>query len=293
MRRGDAAVVIDDVPRLLEPFRIPDGDVVLDEVRADHAHALDRARRLAVVRVLALILAVRDTDRVYDERIPVPEADRVAGPERLGLVLRHVAAAIGIDAPRLALLLVDQPRLLRRHDELAQERLREPARVPGGQTIAELIPFVAAGDVAELLPVGRLVLRRELGRRMPVGEPARLRRIELETAAGARPHPGPVGHLGVVRARVVRAAVRLALRLEIDGVGVAELRGDGGIRRRLREAGRALDRGADFERGRRRAGTVLRDGRERAGRCQRDRARETRRGELRPSGAVARNGLFG
>ncbi len=63
---------------------------------------------------------------------------------------------------RFALLLGDPPGLARRDDELPQEGLGQPAGVASRQAVAQLIPLIARGDLAQLLFVGGLVARRQL-----------------------------------------------------------------------------------------------------------------------------------
>ena len=175
-----------DVPRRAQALGVPHGDFILDGVWARHADALDRAGLVAVVGLAALILAVGHANGVHDERLPIPEPDGVAGPQRLCRFFGDVSAAVGIDAARLTLLLVDPPGLAWRDDELFEEWLGQPARVSRRQAVAQLIPFVSGGDFAKLRIERGLVARREIRRDRPEGNietVAFLFRVELQSLA--------------------------------------------------------------------------------------------------------------
>src|SRR5436305_5605214 len=87
---------------------------------------------------------------VNHERLAIPEPDGVAVPQRLRRVVRDMTAAIGVDPTGLTLLLVDPPGLARCDNELPQKRLCEPSGIACRETVAQLIPFVAGGDLPEL-----------------------------------------------------------------------------------------------------------------------------------------------
>ncbi len=124
------------------------------------------------------------------QSVAVPEADRVPFPEGIGLVLGHVAAAVGIDPMDLGVLLGQEPGFLGPQDELAQERLDDPARVAGGQAGGQRIPLDALLHVLQLL----LVALAELGRQRGGGVAAVLVGIEVE-AVRLAPEAGPVGQV--------------------------------------------------------------------------------------------------
>src|SRR5690606_26197009 len=100
-----------------------------------------------------------------------------------------MAAPIRIDAPDLVHHLVDQPRLLRRDDELLEERLHEPTRHAGRVAGAQRVVLDALLDALELLEATTLVLGRELRRRQRAC--GLVPRPEAR-ACPPRPHPGPV-----------------------------------------------------------------------------------------------------
>src|SRR6185437_9534504 len=131
-RIGHAYVVANDLPRLLQASRFPDGDVIHDGVGINHADALHRAGLIAVIGLIALVFTVGYTDGVNDERAAIPKPDGVPIPQRLRRIVRDVAASIGVDTTRFTLLFVDPPCLLGRDDELPQERFCEETRISGG-----------------------------------------------------------------------------------------------------------------------------------------------------------------
>src|SRR5215470_10650204 len=184
-----AHVPIDHVPRLHQRQRIVNGDVIFDDVSAHFSDPLHRADLVAVVGLAAVVLAFFVADRVDDKRVAVPEADRVSRPRRVGLVLRHMTASVGVNAADFALLLVNPPNLFRSHYEFAKKWLGDPARKAGGEAKTQVIPLDALFLVGELLLELRLVLRCQLG---TGGRVVRDLRIEPRSAF-MRPDASPVG----------------------------------------------------------------------------------------------------
>jgi hypothetical protein len=112
---------------------------------------LDGFHLLGVERLHALILSGPHLACVNHELVGVPEPDRIAFPERIRVGLARMIAAVGIDSADLVLHLVDEPHLVRRDDELLEERLDDPARHAGGLAVAQWIELDAAADFVELV----------------------------------------------------------------------------------------------------------------------------------------------
>ncbi len=155
----------------------------VERARAFHAACFDRQHVVDAVAVLV-----------------VPLADRVA--VELGQDVLGPSAAVGVDAPDLALPVGIDVRDLRRDDDLHRKRHRHDARHAGRQTGRRRI----AGQDAllalrEILLANGLVLgrqRRRAGLLVALGLPVQ--------AADARPLAAPVGVRIHGRRRFVRAA---------------------------------------------------------------------------------------
>ncbi len=147
-----------------------------------------------------------------------------------------MASTIRIETACFTLLLIDPPSLVRRDDELTQERLGEPARIAGRQAVAQLVPLVAGGYLAQLLYVGGAIARGQLGgdgAERLVEAIALLLRIEFQAVAAVTgPDAGPVGHLGIVRPVIGGPPAGRGLHLQIGGVGLPVVAGHGGVGRR-------------------------------------------------------------
>src|SRR5690606_1326443 len=149
-----------------------------------------------------------------------------------------MAAPIRIDAPDLVHHLVDQPRLLRRDDELLEERLHEPTRHAGRVAGAQRVVLDALLDALELLEETTLVLGRELRRRKRAFG---LVRVPEERARFPRPNAGPVWD-PLPGKRLAASGLLLQVLIKIPGRAVLDAEVDHALLlgRGLHDAARGL-----------------------------------------------------
>lgn len=198
------------VPRLDQGRRIVNPHVDLDQPRIHFLPDLDRFDLVRIVGIAPLIDSRLQLIGMDDQLVAIPEADGIAVIERKPILLRDVTAAIGVDTADVVHHLVDQIGLIRCDDEVAEERLGQPARVARRRAGRDRIPldsFVGHLDTLGELP---LKFRRQLRRWRGA---ALLIRVKGDSAAGARIHTRPVGHR---RGRQAPAAVRALLEREVQ-----------------------------------------------------------------------------
>ena len=254
------------VPRLRERRRVVDPDVRDERLVVDLLPDLDGLDLLRVLGLRALVLAAAQRVRVDDELAAVPEADRVAVPERIAVGLGDVVAAVRVDAANVVDHLVDQIRLIGRHDEIAQERLRHPARMTRRRAIAQVVELDALLDVVELRDEPPLVLGRQLRRRHSI---AALVLVPVEQDAAARVDAGPIRQarriqaLAAVRLRVecfIEVPRRAMLLAERDQRGLLRRKLDGGEARGGRQHAERGDGDSRRERVERKTTNIRRHG---------------------------------
>src|SRR5712671_7904235 len=96
--RRHPGIALHDAPRFDERGRIVNRDLCFDRVVVNLAPPLHRLDLIGVVRLAALILATHQLGGMDDEAVGVPEADRIAIPQRIGLILRRVSPPIRVNA---------------------------------------------------------------------------------------------------------------------------------------------------------------------------------------------------
>ena len=213
---------------------------------------------------------------VDHERRARPEADRVAVGSRVRVGCWRMRAPVRVDAAHVVHRLGEEIRLPGRHDELAQERDREPARKPRRAAIAERVVFDPLRR--QLAPM--LQIRERVGLQLRGRELVTLLRGVEQRRADTLPKAAPVRHV-VERQRRAAARLRLQRRVELDAALVREAQSDLRVPICRNESG-ALTRSGSGRAGRRVAcaGRARRAGGERR---ERGHGRDAAGSQRRPS----------
>ena len=192
------------VPRLGQRRRIVDPDIRDQRLVVGLPPDLDGLDLIGVIGMLALIDTGLQLIRVNHQLRPSQKPIESPLWNRIAILRGDVVAAIGVDAPDVVHHLVDQPRLIRRDDELAEERFGQPARMPGRCAGGNRIPLDALLHVLDALrpsspdtPVSasrsgpRLAADRDRrqSRRSPAANTRRSSRAAATTAAAVRCWP--------------------------------------------------------------------------------------------------------
>jgi len=179
------------VPRFEQRRRIIDPYIDADRPVIRLLPDLDGLHLIGVVGIPALIDPCLQLIRIHDQPRPIPEPDRVAVGNRQPVFSRDVLTPIGVDTADVIHHLIDEPRLIRRHDELAQERLGQPAGNTRRCARGNGIPLDSFLEVIKPLRQLCLEFRRQLrGGRDLLG----LIDIEVEAPVqGPRVNAAPVG----------------------------------------------------------------------------------------------------
>ena len=188
---------------LRQGFGIGDGRVDLHHVGPDRMHALDDVHLVAVLGGIAAERRVgHEADRVHNQRVAVPMADRVAVIGRIGIL--GMAAAVGEDLPPLLVSLGDDRDLAGREQEFIRVRLAHDSGHAGRHAvrrgrILDLAGLLSGPIGVEFCLIGR---RQRRGLRSSGRNRAAEGRLP-ETAPGDR-LPSPARQRGVgLEGRVV------------------------------------------------------------------------------------------
>ena len=159
---------------------------------------LNRLHLFAVIRLRTLIVVSHELLSMKYQPMAVPDADGISVVQRILLVCRHMAAAIGINSAHTIVGLGDHRRLKGCNDVLAQKRHAQPARMARRGAGADGVELNPLHGLFDPIHHGRVVVRGQFRCRQPV---RKLVGVEIEPAPRPGVHPRPIGQVRPIERR--------------------------------------------------------------------------------------------